>query len=660
MPTVLNSNTTPLQTLKSIFGYAAFRGHQAQIVDHVVAGGDALVLMPTGGGKSLCYQIPAIVRQARGQGITVVVSPLIALMHDQVSALHESGISAAYLNSSLSMAEASKVEQQLLRGEITLLYAAPERISQPRFLGLLHSLYEREQLALFAIDEAHCVSQWGHDFRPEYRALTVLHEQFPNTPRIALTATADTLTRSDIVERLQLEGAAQFVSSFDRPNIEYHIVEKVNARKQLLTFIQNDHQDEAGIVYCLSRKKVEEVATYLNEEGIAALPYHAGLDRALRQRNQDIFLKGEHPIVMVATIAFGMGIDKPDVRFVAHIDMPKNIEGYYQETGRAGRDGAPAMAWLCYGLGDVVSQNRMIDESLATDAYKTIMRNKLDALVGLAETIGCRREHLLRYFDDCTLSADVQSQATVKTGTDTPSRAYCCQSCDNCIKPPTAWDASTPAKMLLSCVYRMQQASPNAGFAAGHTIDVLRGHLSVSVERFRHNAISTFGIGKGLSEAQWRTVLRRLVGLGWVAVDAQHHNALSVLAAGSDFLRNPNPVPLNLRKMADRTERAREKSSKSSQKITRTSQVSSGLGKAYGELKTQSERIFQNLRVWRLSVAKENSMPAYAIFQDATLQAIAELAPKSTEQLGGVTGVGARKLASYGSAILGVVASQLE
>jgi ATP-dependent DNA helicase RecQ len=408
---------SPQSILKTVFGYPAFRGHQQSVIEHVSGGADALVLMPTGGGKSLCYQIPALVRHQAGKGIALVISPLIALMHDQVGALRELGVSCAYLNSSLANDEASEVERQLLRGEITLLYAAPERINNPRFLGMLDSLYERGLLSLFAIDEAHCVSQWGHDFRPEYRSLVMLHERFPTTPRIALTATADALTRADIVERLQLQDAAHFVSSFDRPNIHYQIVEKIDVRKQLLRYIQSEHTGEAGIVYCLSRKTVEEVAALLYEHGIRALPYHAGLDRDVRQRNQDAFLKGDEslpPVVMVATIAFGMGIDKPDVRFVAHVDMPKNIEGYYQETGRAGRDGAPAKAWLCYGLQDVVSQKRMIDESPAADAYKAVMRGKLDALLGLAETVDCRRGRLLAYFDDQSLSTSDSKSVSLR------------------------------------------------------------------------------------------------------------------------------------------------------------------------------------------------------------------------------------------------------
>ena len=628
------SRSAPQAILQTVFGYPSFRGHQQAVIEHVIAGGDALVLMPTGGGKSLCYQIPAIARQQAGHGITVVVSPLIALMHDQVGALHEAGVSAAFLNSSLSAADASDVEKRLFRGDITLLYAAPERVSNPRFLGMLDSLYERGLLGLFAIDEAHCVSQWGHDFRPEYRALSVLHERYPDTPRIALTATADTLTRADIVERLQLQTAAHFVSSFDRPNIHYQLVEKVDSRKQLLRFIQAEHAGDSGIVYCMSRKSVEEVSSMLCEQGVASLPYHAGLDREVRQRNQDAFLKGESPLVMVATIAFGMGIDKPDVRFVAHVDMPKNIEGYYQETGRAGRDGEPANAWLCYGLQDVVNQRRMIDESPAEEAYKSVMRGKLDALLGLAETTDCRRGRLLAYFDDATLANHTQP--------------YRCNNCDNCLSPPKTWDASTPARKLLSCIYRMQQASPGLGFAAGHTVDVLRGKTSVSIERFKHDAISTFGIGADVTEVQWRSVLRQLITQGMVVVDTHSFSALHVTDAGRHFLRSQDE--LHLRKSAERSERGSVKKSASSDK-------KSALVAA---LDTQGERILRNLKNWRAATAKEHNLPAYVIFHDATLAAIASLAPQTLDDLGGVSGMGARKLAAYGQDVLRVVDSQLD
>ncbi|HNJ83614.1 MAG TPA: RecQ family ATP-dependent DNA helicase, partial [Piscinibacter sp.] len=431
----MSAASAPLSVLNEVFGYPAFRGQQAAIVDHLCAGGDALVLMPTGGGKSLCYQVPAIVRHRRDHGVAIVVSPLIALMHDQVGALEEAGVHAAFLNSTLTLEDAQRIEREMMSGRLVLLYAAPERVTTPRFLAQLDSLHERGLLSLFAIDEAHCVSQWGHDFREDYLGLSVLHERYADVPRIALTATADELTRADIIERLQLQSAQVFISSFDRPNIRYAIVEKDDARRQLLRFIRDEHEGDAGIVYCLSRKKVEETAAWLNEEGIAALPYHAGLDAEVRRRHQDKFLRDEG-VVMVATIAFGMGIDKPDVRFVAHLDLPKNIESYYQETGRAGRDGEPADAWMAYGLADVVNQRRMIDESPADEEFKRGQRAKLDALLALAEAHDCRRVRLLAYFGE-------ESSA--------------CGNCDNCLNPPATWDATEAARKALSCVYRFHQ-----------------------------------------------------------------------------------------------------------------------------------------------------------------------------------------------------------
>ncbi|MFZ3124131.1 MAG: DNA helicase RecQ, partial [Acidovorax sp.] len=513
--------------LRDVFGYEQFRGPQQDIVEHVIAGGDALVLMPTGGGKSLCYQVPAIVRQQQGRGVAIVVSPLIALMHDQVGALHEAGVDAAFLNSTLSFDEAQDVELRLQTGDITLLYAAPERLNTPRFLGLLDSLYQGGHLSLFAIDEAHCVSQWGHDFRPEYRALTVLHERYAGVPRIALTATADALTRADIIERLQLEDARLFISSFDRPNIRYRIEEKKDVTTQLLRFIEREHAGEAGVVYCQSRKRVEELAATLSNAGISALPYHAGLAAAVRQRNQDRFLR-EEGIVMVATIAFGMGIDKPDVRFVAHVDMPKNIEGYYQETGRAGRDGLNADAWMAYGLNDVMNQRRMIDESPAGEEFKQALRGKLDALLALAEATDCRRVRLLAYFGEKS----------------TP-----CGNCDNCLTPPAVWDATDAARKLLSTIYRVQQAS-GIGFGAGHIMDILRGKKTEKVAQFGHEKISTFGIGADLTEPQLRGVLRQLIatgalGLHKVMLDSGHSFDTLCLTEGSRaVLRGEVPVQL--------------------------------------------------------------------------------------------------------------------
>ena len=606
--------------LSTVFGYQAFRGPQHDIIEHVTGGGDALVLMPTGGGKSLCYQIPAIARQQAGQGITVVISPLIALMHDQVGALHEAGVSAAFLNSTLSQQETSDTERRLVQGNITLLYAAPERVNTPRFLAQLDSLQERGLLSLFAIDEAHCVSQWGHDFRPEYRALTVLHERYGSVPRIALTATADALTRADIIERLQLQDARLFVSSFDRPNIRYTIVEKRDATQQLLRFIRHEHMGDAGIVYCQSRKRVEDIANLLCDEGIAALPYHAGLDAKVRQANQDQFLRTEG-VVMVATIAFGMGIDKPDVRFVAHLDMPKNIEGYYQETGRAGRDGQAADAWMCYGLQDVVNQRRMIDESPAAEEFKQGLRGKLEALLGLAEATDCRRVRLLAYFDEASSH---------------------CGNCDNCLQPPDVWDATDAARKLLSTIYRVQQMS-GFSFGSGHVMDILRGKTTDKVTQYGHASISTFGIGADLSETQWRAVLRQLIAISAVAVDAQAFNTLKLTDASRAVLKGEVSVQLRV-SLALPSERK-----------SRRSTSTSAAAKAPLDLDAAGQNRFVALKAWRFDVAKEHNLPAYVIFHDATLAAIAQCAPQSLDDLQGISGIGARKLEAYGEAVLAVV-----
>ncbi|KRB30535.1 DNA helicase RecQ [Acidovorax sp. Root70] len=608
--------------LQDVFGYEQFRGPQQAIVEHVIAGSDALVLMPTGGGKSLCYQVPAIVRQQQGRGVTIVISPLIALMHDQVGALHEAGVSAAFLNSTLSFDEAQDVELRLQTGDITLLYAAPERLNTPRFLGLLDSLYQGGHLSLFAIDEAHCVSQWGHDFRPEYRALTVLHERYAGVPRIALTATADALTRADIIERLQLEDARLFISSFDRPNIRYTIVEKKDATTQLLRFIEREHAGEAGVVYCQSRKRVEELAATLSDAGITALPYHAGLDTKVRQKNQDRFLR-EEGIVMVATIAFGMGIDKPDVRFVAHVDMPKNIEGYYQETGRAGRDGLNADAWMAYGLNDVVNQRRMIDESPAGEEFKQALRGKLDALLALAEATDCRRVRLLAYFGE-------QS---------TP-----CGNCDNCLNPPAVWDATDAARKLLSTIYRVNQAS-GISFGTGHIMDILRGKKTEKVAQFGHEKISTFGIGADLSEPQLRGVLRQLIatgalGLQKVMLDSGHSFDTLCLTEGSRaVLKGEVPVQL------------RESVSSAPAKRTRKGSAPPA---AAANLGPDAQVRFINLKAWRAEVAREHNLPAYVIFHDATLTAIAERNPGSLDDLQGISGMGAKKLEAYGTEVLRV------
>ena len=616
--------------LRETFGFDAFRGPQQDVIDHVVGGGDALVLMPTGGGKSLCYQIPAIVRQSAGLGTTIVISPLIALMHDQVGALHEAGVSAAFLNSTLTMDEAAQIERQMVRGELTLIYAAPERVTTPRFLAQLDAMVERGKLSLFAIDEVHCVSQWGHDFRPEYRALTVLHERYPSVPRVGLTATADALTREDIVERLQLQGARAFVSSFDRPNIRYTIVEKREATAQLLRFIQGEHDGDAGIVYCQSRKRVEEIAETLCQQGMDALLYHAGLDARVRQDNQNRFLRDEG-VVMVATIAFGMGIDKPDVRFVAHLDMPKNIEAYYQETGRAGRDGAAADAWMAYGLQDVVNQRRMIDESPAGDDFKQVMRGKLDALLGLAEATDCRRVRLLHYF------GEAYGRPT-------------CQNCDNCLFPAAIWDGTDAARKLLSTIYRVQQTS-GITFGAGHIMDILRGKATEKVAQHGHTGISTFGIGAAFSEQQLRGVLRQLIAINAVSVDAQAFNTLKLTEGSRAVLKGEVAVQLRASvsgAVAAGGERSRRgKGGKSG--------AAGAKARAPVPLDEAAQLRYEALRAWRAEVARSHNLPAYVIFHDATLAQIAQRAPGSLDDLQGISGIGARKLEAYGDEVLRVV-----
>ena len=612
---------SPLDILGEVFGYNSFRGPQEAIVNHAVAGGDALVLMPTGGGKSLCYQIPAIARQQAGHGVTIVISPLIALMHDQVGALHEAGVSAAFLNSTQTQEESSALEMQLLRNELTLLYAAPERINTPRMKGLLTSLHERGLLSLFAIDEAHCVSQWGHDFRPEYRSLSLLHESFPDVPRMALTATADALTRQDMVERLKLEDAREFISSFDRPNIRYSIVEKTDPTRQLLRFIETEHAGEAGIVYCQSRKRVEEIADMLQDAGLQAMAYHAGLDASVRQQRQDRFLRDDG-MIMVATIAFGMGIDKPDVRFVAHLDMPKNIEGYYQETGRAGRDGLPANAWMVYGLQDVVNQRRMIDTSeVASEEFKQVMRGKLDALLTLAEDTHCRRVSLLRYFGE-------DSQP--------------CMNCDNCLTPPAVWDATDAARKMLSCIYRVQQAS-GISFGAGHIMDILRGKATDKVAQYAHDKLSTFGIGADLAEAQWRGVLRQLIAKNMVRVDSEAFSTLELLPDARAVLRGE--VSLMLREQAAGAGRK-----KRSSKPTKTSVK----GMAEASLNAGALERLGRLKAWRAEVAREHNLPAFVIFHDATLRAIADKAPQDLADLEGISGMGSKKLHAYGAEVVRV------
>jgi ATP-dependent DNA helicase RecQ len=601
----VSTGAQALHLLQTVFGYPSFRGQQAEIVDLLAQGGDALVLMPTGGGKSLCYQIPSLIRD----GVGVVISPLIALMQDQVDALAEVGVRAAFLNSTQSYQESSVIERRLRNGDLDLVYVAPERLMTARCLDMLQA----SKIALFAIDEAHCVSQWGHDFRPEYIRLSVLHERFPQVPRIALTATADHQTRTEIAMRLQLESARLFVSSFDRPNIRYQIVEKANGRKQLLDFIASEHAGDSGIVYCLSRKKVEETADFLNASGIRSLPYHAGMETPKRTANQARFLR-EESIVMVATIAFGMGIDKPDVRFVAHLDLPKSIEGYYQETGRAGRDGAPANAWMSYGLQDVVQQRRMIDESEAGDAFKRVQSVKLDAMLGLCETLTCRRVRLLEYFGQA---------------------AAPCGNCDTCLNPPVSFDATIPVQKLLSSIYRVDQR-----FGAAHVIDVLRGIDSDKIRQWRHDKLSTYGIGSERSEAEWRAILRQTIALGLVTVDHEAYSALKLTGEARPVLRGERTVQL----------RQYQKPVKQKRETVRPR------GYSESDLSGAEQAIFDKLRWWRVETARKHNVPAYVIFHDATMREIAKAKPGSLGDLRGVIGVGEKKLETYGEEIIALIA----
>ncbi len=602
----------PIDILRRIFGHDAFRGEQAAIIDHVLAGGDALVLMPTGGGKSLCYQIPALLRP----GTAIVVSPLIALMQDQVSALCELGIRAAFLNSSLGARAAAAVRQNLADGRLDLLYVAPERLLTDDFLARL----DEARIALFAIDEAHCVAQWGHDFRPEYLQLAILHERYPEVPRIALTATADALTRTEISTRLALGQARHFVSSFDRPNIRYRVVGKDKPRDQLLAFL-TEHQGNAGIVYCATRAKVDETAAWLATHGINTLAYHAGLDSATREANQTRFLQ-EDAIVMVATIAFGMGIDKPDVRFVAHLDMPRSVEGYYQETGRAGRDGEPAEAWMTYGLADVVQQRRLIDQSEADDSWKRIATGKLDAMLALAESIDCRRVHLLDYFGE---------------------ESGACGNCDNCLEPPQSMDATEAARKLLSCIYRVRQAT-GFGFGAQHIISILRGRRNARIEQYRHDALSTFGIGADLDEATWRAILRQLIARHLVAVDHERHQILVLTAASGALLRGELCVQVRVPAKSTRT------GSRDRRRVRSGSQTRNGAEDVAAD--AQGEALFEHLRAWRRETARERAVPPYVVFTDATLREIAHRRPRSLTELGDVRGIGAHKLQTWGLAIL--------
>ncbi|MFD4431454.1 DNA helicase RecQ [Nocardia sp. NPDC058497] len=594
---------TAEEVLRRVFGYDSFRGDQAAIVEQVVSGGDALVLMPTGGGKSLCYQVPSLVRS----GVGVVVSPLIALMQDQVDALSALGVRAGFLNSTQSPDQRRTVEAQFVAGELDLLYLAPERLRLESTLRLL----ERGTVALFAIDEAHCVSQWGHDFRPDYLALSLLHERWPDVPRIALTATATEKTRAEIVERLDLGSAKQFVSSFDRPNIQYRIESKNRADRQLLDFIRAEHPGDAGIVYCLSRNSVEKTAALLNENGVRAVPYHAGLDNRTRAENQARFLR-EDGLIVVATIAFGMGIDKPDVRFVAHLDLPKSVEGYYQETGRAGRDGQPSTAWMVYGLADVVQQRKMIDSSEGDAAHRRQLQLHLDAMLALCETVGCRRVQLLNYFGQ-------------------PGQA--CGNCDVCLNPPETWDGTVPAQKLLSTVLRLKRERGQA-FGAGHLVDILLGKTNPKITQHRHNELSVFGIGTDLRDTEWRGVVRQLLAGGLLAVHGEY-GVLALTDASNEVLFEGRKVPM--RREPERAARP-ARAAKSA--------------KATVDLPATDLPLFEHLRAWRAATAKEQGVPAYVVFHDATLREIVARKPGSLAELGTVGGVGENKLARYGEGVL--------
>jgi ATP-dependent DNA helicase RecQ len=590
-----------LDTLRRVFGYDAFRGNQQDIIEHVITGGDALVLMPTGGGKSLCYQIPSLVRP----GVGVVISPLIALMQDQVDALRALGVRAGFLNSTQDFGQRHEVEEAFLAGDIDLLYLAPERLKVESTLRLL----DRGKISLFAIDEAHCVAQWGHDFRPDYLELSRLHERWPTVPRIALTATATATTRKEIAHRLNLEEARHFVASFDRPNIQYRIVAKNRPEQQLLELLTTEHKGDAGIIYCLSRASTERTAQFLVQNGIEALPYHAGLDARTRANNQSRFLR-EDGMVIVATIAFGMGIDKPDVRFVAHLDLPKSVEGYYQETGRAGRDGLPSTAWLAYGLQDVVQQRKMIATSEGDDAHRRRLGTHLDAMLALCETVECRRAQLLNYFSQ---------------------EASACGNCDTCLTTPESWDGTVPAQKVLSAVYRLDRER-HQKFGVGHVVDILLGRTTAKVQQFNHETLTVFGVGADLAEPVWRGVIRQLLAQGLLTVEGDH-GTLVLTEASSEVLARKREVRLRQEQKPTKAPRA---------KTTKPQQ----------ELSPENQPIFEKLRTWRAATAKEQGVPAYVIFHDATLRQIATDQPTTLAELGKVNGVGENKLAKYGEQIL--------
>jgi ATP-dependent DNA helicase RecQ len=614
------------RVLRRVFGYDSFRGNQREIVDHVVGGGDALVLMPTGGGKSLCYQIPALVRE----GVGIVVSPLIALMQDQVDALTDLGVRAGFLNSTQDPDTRRQVESAFLAGELDLLYLAPERLQAESTLRLL----DRGTISLFAIDEAHCVAQWGHDFRPDYLALSTLHERWPTVPRVALTATATQATRAEIATRLNLESARHFVASFDRPNIQYRIAPKNRPEQQLLELLRTEHEGDSGIVYCLSRASVEKTAAFLVENGIEALPYHAGLDARTRAANQARFLR-EDGLVVVATIAFGMGIDKPDVRFVAHLDLPKSVEGYYQETGRAGRDGLPSVAWLAYGLQDVVQQRKLIALSEGDDAHRRRLSTHLDAMLALCETVECRRTQLLAYFGEHTTA---------------------CGNCDTCLSAPESWDGTVPAQKVLSTVLRLDRERRQK-FGAGHIVDILLGKDTAKITQFRHNTLTVFGVGTELRDIEWRGVIRQLLAQGLLTVDPDH-GALMLTDASSKVLYQAHQVPMRRepRPAAKPSKLSSADRSDKPDRTDRTDKPGKSRKPAAVELSEEAAPVFERLRTWRAATAKEQGKPAYVIFHDATLRQIATECPTTLTELGTINGVGDNKLAKYGQQVLDTLA----